>query len=175
MIQSFRYVARGLLVIPIEIRRNFCSATVFSNVATERITQKENRHSPCQMFPHFKELSPFWQADSHLSQFMDLVTYHSLWILRAHCHVYNSLPLDHILCQINPIHILTHRCFKVYFNIIVSSAVVAPKLSLPSTVSDWHVMWISSNHRRITHVTHFILELFVLWRKQLVINALIGF
>jgi hypothetical protein len=45
----------------------------------------------------------------------------------VHCHVHSSL----LLCQLNPIHYLTHHFFKVDCNTIVSSTVVTPKLSLP--------------------------------------------
>jgi hypothetical protein len=34
---------------------------------------------------------------------------------------YKSQPLNPILSQINPVHILTSYCFKIYFNIILSS------------------------------------------------------
>jgi len=59
------------------------------------------------------------------------------YLLKAKDHqlVRNSLPMDPIQSQMNPVHTLTAYVFKIHFNTILSSAFRSPKRSLHFVVS----------------------------------------
>jgi len=81
-----------------------------------------------------------WEADS-------LQIPHLLWNLKIHYHIQESLPLDPILSQKNPVHTLTPYFFKIHFNITIPSTHVSPTLSLPFKLSN-------QNPVRISHLSH---------------------
>jgi len=51
-------------------------------------------------------------------------------------HIYKTLPLDSILGQMNPVHILTTCFFKIHFNINLLPMLRSPKRSLPFRISN---------------------------------------
>jgi hypothetical protein len=54
-----------------------------------------------------------------------------LWNLKIHYIVHNSPPLDYILSQFFPVHILILFALEIYFNIFLPSAPICPKWYLP--------------------------------------------
>jgi hypothetical protein len=56
-----------------------------------------------------------WEADNCSTK---QEMYNLLWNLKVDYHVYVSFPLDHILSQMNPIHISRLCVFKIHFIII---------------------------------------------------------
>jgi hypothetical protein len=70
-----------------------------------------------------------WEADSRSdSQEISRL----LWKKVTHCRVHKNPPLDNILSQMNPLHIL----FKIHRNIILPATRTLPKLSLLCRFSD---------------------------------------
>jgi hypothetical protein len=56
---------------------------------------------------------------------------HILWQPKVHYRVQNSPSLLLVLSQINPAHVLASYLLKVHFNIIVPSAPMSSKWSVP--------------------------------------------
>jgi hypothetical protein len=61
---------------------------------------------------------------------------HPLWNLNFHYHVNKSLPLDPTIYQVNTVNMFTFCNLKIHFNIVLPSACMSSKWSLPFTFSD---------------------------------------
>jgi hypothetical protein len=63
----------------------------------------------------FRQQGPSWSADSRSAS---QSIFHLLWNPKIHYRVHKSKPLDPVMSQKNPAHILKPYSFKIHFNII---------------------------------------------------------
>jgi hypothetical protein len=91
-----------------------------------------------------EEQGPSSEADSRLA---DQEIPHLLRKANVNYHVHTSSPLDHILSQMNPIHVLTPYYHKIHYNIIQSSHL---RLSI-QTISTLQVFQL--NFPRFSHTS----------------------
>jgi hypothetical protein len=90
-----------------------------------------------------------WEADSH-SATEDIPRL--LWNPNNHYRVHKSPPLDPVLSQINPVHVLT--IFKIHSNIILPSTPASPRRCSPFMFSDQNVVRISLLSRACYMLAH---------------------
>jgi len=53
------------------------------------------------------------------------------WNPKFHYHVHSNLPLDPVLSQVNPIHLIDPYLPKVHLNVILTPICRSSQLSLP--------------------------------------------
>jgi hypothetical protein len=80
-----------------------------------------------EQITNFTEQSPSWEAKSHSSSPEVLLLF---WNPKVHCYVHKTHPVNPILSQMNPVHIITLYFFK-------SILILSPP-SMPSLLSDCH-------------------------------------